>query len=81
MDLLAKIKRAKEIEQQISDVQEKAEVEGLLKPEEEDGDVKNVLSVLVATAKVAVALQKVLVVMCGCAIVALLCIFFVLLKK
>jgi hypothetical protein len=57
------------------------EVEGLLKPEEEDGDIKNMLYVLVATAKVVVALQKVLVVMCGCATVALLFIFFVLLKK
>jgi len=53
---LSKIIHAKEIEQHISDVQEEAEVEGLLKPEEEDGDVKNVLSVLVAIAKVAVAL-------------------------
>jgi len=56
VDLLVRLKCAEEKEQQISDVQEEAEVEGLLKPEEEDGDVKNVLSVLVAIAKVAVAL-------------------------
>jgi len=78
---LSKIIHAKEIEQHISDVQEEAEVEGLLKPEEEDGDVKNVLSMLVGTTKVVVALQKVLVLLCGCGVVALLCIIFVLLKK
>ena len=53
----------------------------MLKLEEEDGDVKNVLSMLVGTAKVVVALQKVLVLLCGCGVVALLCIIFVLLKK
>jgi len=78
---LGRLKRAQEKGEQIQDVQDEAEVEGLLKPEEEDGDVKNVLSVLVGTAKVVVTLQKVLVLLCGCGVVALLCIIFVLLKK
>ena len=81
VDLLGRLKCAQEKGEQIQDVQDEAEVEGLLKPEEEDGDVKNVLSMLVGTAKVVVALQKVLVLLCGCGVVALLCIIFVLLKK
>jgi hypothetical protein len=38
-------------------------------------------SMLVGTTKVVVALHKVLVLLCGCGVVALLCIIFVLLKK
>jgi hypothetical protein len=43
MDLLGRLKHAQEKRKQIQDVQDEAEVEGLLKPEEDDGDVKNVL--------------------------------------
>jgi hypothetical protein len=43
VDLLGRLKRAQEKGKKIQDVQDKAEVEGLLKPKEEDGDVKNVL--------------------------------------